>query len=172
MKNFALLAALCVGFCLSATVCIAQKPAATMKVKVYFAKDDPNADIQLVAVERDVKKTKSVADAALRELLKGVGEKEKSMGLISTYEPKDIVTGRDECQTDKMKGLGAYLIGVTIRKGVAIVNFKPEAECYLQTAITAGEYVTKPIEATLKQFKSIKKVEYAINGKVITDWDA
>jgi hypothetical protein len=29
-----------------------------------------------------------------------------------------------------------------------------------------------PIDATLKQFKSIKEVQYAINGEVITEWDA
>lgn len=145
---------------------------ATMKIKLFFPKDNTNGEVELVAVERSIAKTARVAEAALRELLKGVGESEKKMGLMSTYEAKDIVTGRDECQSDKMKPLGAYLIGVTIKKGTAIVNFRSEGECYLQTAITAGDFVMKPIEATLKQFPTIKRVDYALNGKVITDWDA
>jgi len=145
---------------------------ATMKIKLFFPKDDTNGEVELVAVERSIPKTARVADAAVRELLKGVGESEKKMGLTSTYEVKDIVTGREECTGSKMKPLGAYLIGVTIKKGTAIVNFRSGGACYLDTAITAADFVMKPIEATLKQFPTIKGVDYAINGKVITEWDA
>lgn len=144
----------------------------TMKIKLYFPKDDPDADNELVAVERSIKKTSRVADAVVRELLKGVNEEERKKGLTSAYNTSDIVTGRGECANDKMKPLGTYLIGVSIKKGTAIVNFKPEAECYLQSAAFMMSRVMNPIDATLKQFKSIKKVEYALNGKIITDWDA
>ena len=143
-----------------------------MKIKLFFPKDDANGEIQLVEVERSVAKTSRIADTAIRELLKGVGENEKKMGLMSTYEVKDIVNGRDECTNDKIKPLAAYFIGVKIKKGIAIVNFRSEGECYLQTAITAADFVMKPIEATLKQFPSIKGIDYAINGKIITEWDA
>lgn len=140
--------------------------------KTFFPKDDTNGEIEFVAVEREVKKTSAVADIAIRELLKGVNEAEKKLNLISTYEVKDIVNGREECASDKTKPLAAYFIGVKIKKGIAIVNFRSGGACYLDTAITAADYVMKPIEATLKQFPSIKGINYAINGKVITEWDA
>ncbi len=144
----------------------------TMKIKLYFPKDDPNAELKLVAVERNIKTTKSVADAALRELFKGETEAERKQGLTSVYKVKSIIMGREECSHDKMKPLGEYFLGVSIRKGVATVNFRPEAECYLQTTITMQTFTLNPIEATLKQFKTVKDVQYALNGKVITEWDA
>lgn len=164
-----LLGILFIGFAQTAQ---AQKTANTMKIKLFFPKDDTNGEIEFVAVEREVKKTSAVADIAIRELLKGVNEAEKKLNLISTYEVKDIVNGREECASDKTKPLAAYFIGVKIKKGIAIVNFRSGGACYLDTAITAADYVMKPIEATLKQFPSIKGVNYAINGKVITEWDA
>ena len=144
----------------------------TMKIKLYFPKEDPDANNELVAVERTVKKTKQVANVVVRELLKGVNESDRKKGLISVYAVEDIVTGRGECTDDKMKPLGAYLIGVSIKRGVATVNFRPEAECYLQSAAFQMSRVMDPIDATLKQFKTIKEVQYALNGKVITEWDA
>ena len=144
----------------------------TMQVKVYFPTENYESDDKLIEVTRTVKKTSRVADAAVRELLKGVNEEEKKNGLISVYAVSDIITGRGECQDEKMKPLGAYLIGVSIKRGTAIVNFRPAAECYLQSAISMMNRVMNPIEKTLMQFKSIKKVEYALNGKVITEWDA
>lgn len=175
MKNrkiYALTALVFSIFLIGAAITAQAQTAKTMKIKLFFPKDDTNGEIELVAVERNVKKSSAVADAALRELLKGVNEDEKKLGLMSTYEVKDIVNGREECVSDKTKPLAAYFIGIKIKKGIAIVNFRPEAECYLQTAITAADYVMKPIETTLKQFPSIKGVDYAINGEVITEWDA
>ena len=141
-------------------------------IKLYFPKEDPDADNELVAVTRSVKKTKSVADAALRELFKGVTEVERKQGLTSAYTVDAVVTGRTECARNLLKPLGEYFIGVSIKKGVATVNFRPEAECYLQSAAFMMSRVMNPIEATLKQFKSIKEVRYALDGKVITEWDA
>jgi len=172
-RNYLLLAALLFGvFLAGISPAVQAQTGGTMKVKIFLPKDDTNGEIELVAVERTVKKTKSVADAALRELLKGASEAERRKGLTSTYSVDSIVTGREECSREKMKPLGAYLIGVSIKKGVATVNFRPEAECYLQSAITAMSYVMNPIDTTLKQFKGIKEVQYALDGKVITEWDA
>jgi spore germination protein GerM len=172
-KKYLILAALIFGI-FTAGICPAARAqtGATMKIKVYFPKDDPNAEIELVAVERTVKRTNRVADAAVRELLKGVGDAERKKGLTSVYAVKDIITGREECSRDKMKPLADYFLGVSIKKGVATVNFRAEGECYLQSAITMMNFVMDPIDATLKQFKSIKEVQYALDGKVITEWDA
>jgi len=173
MKNYLLFAALILGIFLAGTSpAIYAQTGGTMKVKIYLPKGDTDGNVELVAVERTVKRAKSVADTAVRELLKGASDTERKSGLTSFYEVKDIITGRGECAAGKMKPLGAYLIGVSIRKGAAIVNFRPEAECYLQSAITMMNFVMEPIDATLKQFPSVKEVQYAINGKVITEWDA
>ena len=167
-----LLALLCgiffAGFCPPAQA----QTGGTMKIKLYFPKADPNAGDELVAVERWIKKTTRPADAAVRELLKGATADDRRKGLSSAYAVEDIVTGREECRSEKMKPLAAYLIGVTIRRGVATVNFRPAAECYLQSAASQMSRVMDPIDATLKQFKTIKEVRYALNGKVITAWDA
>jgi spore germination protein GerM len=144
----------------------------TMKIKLYFPKEDPDADNELVVVERNIKRTNRVADAALRELLKGVTEDERKKGLSSSFSVDSVVVGRDECAHEKLKPLGEYLIGVSIKKGVATVNFRHQAECYLQTTAFMQARTMNPIDATLKQFKTIKEVQYALNGKVITEWDA
>jgi spore germination protein GerM len=150
----------------------AQKSDGAMKIKVYLLKEVPNADSVLVAAERRVKKTKKIADAALRELFKGETDAERREGLATYYTVESVVSGNEECAHNLLKPLGAYFIGVSIKKGVATVNFRPEAGCYLQTAYTMANMVMNPIDATLKQFESIKKVQYALDGKVITEWDA
>jgi spore germination protein GerM len=172
-KNYLLFAALFLSvFLLGFSQPARAQTGGTMKIKLYFPKDDPNAEIELVAVERNVKRTSRVADAALRELLKGVTESERKKGLTSAYAVDSIVTGREECRRDKMKPLVAYYLGVSVKRGTATVNFRAEAECYLQSAITMMKFVMEPIDATLKQFPSIKEVQYALDGKVITEWDA
>ncbi|HEY8561001.1 MAG TPA: GerMN domain-containing protein [Pyrinomonadaceae bacterium] len=145
---------------------------ATMKIRLYFPKADPDADNELIAVERTIRRTNRAADAAVRELLKGVNETERQKGLASAYAVDSIVTGRTECAREKMKPLAAYFLGVSIKKGTAIVNFRAEAECYLQSAAFQMARVMNPIDATLKQFPSVKRVEYALDGKIITEWDA
>ena len=173
-KHFVLFAAFFLGIFVlgSATTAARAQSRGTMTIKLYFPKDDPDANLYLVAVERRVKRTNRVADAAVRELLKGVSESERKMGLTSLYAPENLITGRTECAREKMKPLAAYFLGVTVKKGVATVNFRPEAECYLQSTVTMMNFVMNPIEATLKQFPTIKEVQYAIDGKVITEWDA
>jgi spore germination protein GerM len=166
---FALLIIFPAIFCLPAQ---AQKSDGKMKIKIYLPKEETNADDTLVAVERSVKRTKSVADAALRELFKGETEAERKKGLTTGFTVDSIVTGRTECARYLMKPLGEYYLGVSIKKGVATINFRPEAECYLQSAIFMMNRVMNPIDATLKQFKSIKEVQYALNGEIITEWDA
>lgn len=175
-KDYLLFAALFLGVFLigfgNSAHAQAQKTAGTMKIKLYFPKDDPDANINLVAVERTVKRTNRVAETVVRELLKGVNENERKMGLTSAYAVENLITGRDECAREKMKPLAAYFLGVSIKRGTAIVNFRPAAECYLQSTVTMMNFVMDPIDATLKQFPTIKRVEYALDGKIITEWDA
>jgi spore germination protein GerM len=107
-------------------------------------------------VKRKVATTKRPAHTALTLLFAGPTAEEKTKGM-QTLAP-----------------LGNYYLGVSIKKGVAIVNFKLGAEKYLHVsgAFCEQEQVLTPIIKTLKQFATIKSVDYAINGKIIKDWDA
>lgn len=106
-------------------------------------------------VTRQTSPTKQVAHAALKLLFAGPTAEEKAKGMES------------------LSPLGNYYLGVTIRKGVAVVNFRRGAEesLYVNGPLCRQDMVLAPIVETLKQFATIKSVAYAINGKIIEDWD-
>ncbi|HET6671148.1 MAG TPA: GerMN domain-containing protein [Pyrinomonadaceae bacterium] len=107
-------------------------------------------------VLRKVAPTKRTADAALRLLFAGPNVSEQAKGM------------------EGLGPLGEYYRGVSIKDGVAVVNFRPGAEKYLHVSGAAcqQEQVLTPIVKTLKRFSSIKSVDFAINGKIIEEWDA
>jgi spore germination protein GerM len=105
-------------------------------------------------VNRTIPATKRLADAALRQLFVGPTAEEKAKGMVS------------------IERLSRYYIGVTIKRGVAIVNFRPGAETYLNGTACEQEELHTPIVKTLMQFSAIKSIEFAINGKIIEEWDA
>ena len=126
----------------------------TMTIKVYFLneKDDPDL-IDCTAVkptERTIPKTKGVAKAALEELFKGVTEEEKAKGFTS-FPPEDT---KDILKSIKIKNKAAY------------VNFNSVVYKQLGTATAScgGGSFFSSVEETLKQFKTIKKIFYAIEG--------
>lgn len=126
----------------------------TMNVKVYFLneKSDPNLEdcTNVQPTERTIPKTKAVAKAALEELFKGVTDEEKEKGFVS-FSPEET------------KGI---LKSINIKKKAAYVNFNDVVYEQLGNATTScGSGFFSSIEATLKQFKTIKKVFYAIEGK-------
>jgi hypothetical protein len=107
-------------------------------------------------VKRKVKPTKKLADAALRLLFAGPDVSEQAKGM------------------EGLGPLGEYYRGVSIKGGVAVVNFRRGAEKHLhvQGPACRQEQVLTPIAETLKRFSTIKSVDYAINGKIIEEWDA
>lgn len=107
-------------------------------------------------VERSIPATKRLADAALRLLFAGPTAEEKAKGMES------------------LEKLGKYYLGVSIKKGVAIVNFRPGAEEPLYTGGPAcrQEQAHTPISKTLLKLGTIKEIRFAINGKIIEEWDA
>ena len=105
-------------------------------------------------VERRIPATKRLADASLRLLFAGPNTQEKAKGMESLSQ------------------LGRFYLGVSIKRGVAIVNFRPEAEEILQGTACEQEQILTPMHKTLTQWNTIKRVEYAINGKMIEEWDA
>ena len=128
------------------------------EIKLYFSNITKNYnDCGSVGVAyRKVRKTKNIADESLKLLFAGPTAKEKAKGL------------------ERIKKLGNFYIGVTVKNHKAIVNFRRGAEKYLYVSgpICISQSVLAPIEKTLLQFKIIKTVDYAINGKIIEGWDA
>lgn len=134
----------------------------TMTVKIYLSDENDNPDFEdcgkVREVARVIPKTKSVAKAALEELFKGATEAEKSQKLTSIFS----------AETDSI------LKSVKVKNGAAYVNLKNWVVENLGTATTscgAFMFVT-PIEKTLKQFPTVKKVFFAIEGspKDYYDW--
>lgn len=154
--SFAILA-----LCLLSTCATAAPlgPPADIEIKVFFSNPKlPAYENDCGAgefVTRKIPATQAVADAALKQLFAGPTEAEKAKGM------------------EGIASLGKYYRGVSIRKGVAIVNFRPGAEEHLRVngPLCMQDQVLAQIINTLKQFGTIKSVEYAINGKIIKEWD-
>ena len=130
-----------------------------LKVKVFFPNPTlPEFETTCGAVEsvtRKIPRTRRVADAALKQLFAGPTKKEKAKGM------------------EAVKRFAKYYKGISIKKETAIVNFQAEAEDkFLSLTACEQEYFLTPIAKTLLQFKTIKSVEYAIEGKIIEEWDA
>lgn len=130
-----------------------------MSVRVYFTnpelpgyRDDCGEGGFII---RKIPATRRVADAALKLLFAGPTDEEKAKGLQS------------------LAPLGRFYLGVSIKNGTAIVNFRSGAEKYLYVSggLCDQARTLTPIAETLKQFSAIKSVVYAINGKIIEDWD-
>ncbi len=134
----------------------------TRTVKIYLSDTNNNPNFEdcgkVRAVNRTILKTKTVAKAALEELFKGAAKKEKAKGLTSIFSQET----------------SSILKNVNIKNGAAYVNLKDWVVQNLGTATTscgAFTFVT-PIEKTLMQFPTVKKVFFAIEGspKDYYDW--
>jgi len=144
----------------SQQVPVVQHPSTTSTLTIYFySKNDVEQATYEATfpVTRIIPKTSAVADATLKALFTGPTPAEQEKGAHTMYA---------------LSALGEYYLGVTVRDGVAIVNFKPDALKYLNAAAGTQLQVKAAIEATLKHFSSVKSVEYSIDGKIYTEWDA
>lgn len=133
---------------------------ATTTIKVYFLNttNDPNLEDCTVVkpTTRTIPKTAGVARAALEELFKGVTPEEEAKGFTS-FSP-------DETRS--------ALKSINIKRGSAYVNFNKVVYEKLGNATTScGSGFFSSIEATLKQFPTIKKVFYAVDGDIAGFYD-
>jgi len=135
--------------------------AQTTGVKIYLGNNiqNPNSEDcgKVFPVTRQVPKTRAVARAALEELLKGVTAEEKAKDYYSTF-------------SEDSKSL---LIKLNVKKGAAYVNFRGNIKEVLSGASSScgSETFFAQVEQTLKQFPTIKKVFYAIEGKPADFYD-
>ncbi len=148
MRRIALLVALVL---LSAT--IASPTQKKTSLKVYFTNEKLNPGMldcgKVFPVTRKVASTSSIAKAALEQLFSGPRASERAKGYLSTF-------------SDSTKSI---LISVKVKKGTAYVNLKDFTRIIPNTSAScASELFMAEMDTTLKQFPSIKKAVYAIEG--------
>lgn len=140
-----------------------------MEVTLYFGDTQIIRESDCGATKpltRQIPRTSAVADAALRELFKGVTPEEEAMGVTDSFsnEAGYYGTGIDS--------LSSYYQGMSIQNGIATVQFAEQAMAYLNGAACSQQSVKSPIEQTLMQFSLVSEVQYSVGGRVITEWDA
>lgn len=131
-----------------------------MNLKVYFGnrRFNPDGDCgRVYSLNRDIPLTQAVAKASLRELFAGPTLKEKEEGYTSFFSEK----------TENI------LKKIKIENGVAYVDLA-DIRTIIPNASTScgGAQFLAEVDKTLKQFSTIKKVIFAINGdpKTFYDW--
>lgn len=132
---------------------MAQKKSMTVKVYYGNEKRNPNSDPcgLVYPVNRVIPKTSGVAKAALEQLFAGPTEKEKAEGYHSWFSP-----------TTK-----SVLKSIVVKNKRAYVNFKRDAFAVLPGGISTScgsDQFLSEMEKTLRQFPTIKKIFYAIDG--------
>jgi hypothetical protein len=156
LKNMKILTLLCLLLCVS-SVALAQNT----QVKIYLGNIEKNPQMEdcgkVYVVVRNVPKTKMVAKAALVELFKGVTDDEKSKSYGSVFSAESF----------------SILKSLNISKGSAFINFNSSIQESVSSASAscARDTFFSQIEKTLKQFPSIKRVFYAIDGKPADFYD-
>ena len=129
----------------------AQGPTAVMTVKVFFnnPKIDPKWATQcnnVLAVEREIPKTDSVALAAVTELLNGPTNSEKDKGYMTNINS------------------GVKIQKLTIENSIAKIDFNEQLEYQVGGSCRTSAIIAQ-IKQTLEQFPTIKDVIISINGK-------
>jgi hypothetical protein len=117
------------------------------------------------ATERSVPEPSWSASKALHVLFAGPTEEEKSRGLLDPYGP-EMTFGKENTRLEE------YFLGVSIESNTAVVNFKPSAMNWLNGPACAQESVKTPMIRTLEELFGVKKVDFAIDGVIVEDWDA
>jgi spore germination protein GerM len=124
---------------------------ATMTVKVYFHKG-PGADpTKLFAVQRTVPGSPMVATAALNQLLAGPTSVERAAGYWSVFSSRTV----------------GMLRSVRIGNGVGHADFRDFSKTNPNASSSTGSAVLmSELDATLKQFGTVKTTVYSFDGKV------
>lgn len=124
-------------------------PAGLTKVKAFFSNNNLDPEVTCVKVfpvEREVSNTLAVGMAALRELIAGPTSAERRSGYGTVINP------------------GVVVQKLTIENGVARVDFNEELDRQVGGSCRV-QAIRAQIEATLKQFPTVKEVIISINGR-------
>jgi hypothetical protein len=101
---------------------------------------------------------------ALRSVIQGPTAFERKQGLDGI--------GERSVADPAVPPLRPEQVRVSLRDGVATVDFEEAASAYLHQAMCARTSVASAIENTLLQFVEVREVHFAIGGEVISEWDA
>jgi spore germination protein GerM len=134
----------------------------SMTIKLYFPntkRDGGDCSVKVYPVTRTIPKTTAVARAALEQLFAGPTSQEKANGFYSDFS----------------EATKSFLISVNVKGGAAYVNLRD-----LSSTTSIGNFTTScggsnffgQVENTLKQFTSIKKAFFAMEGdpSLFYDW--
>lgn len=150
MRTFASLLTLLVLLTVSLA---ADHPQQSMTIKVYFSNSKIGSGFddcaKVYPVTRTIPKTSAVARAALEQLLGGPTEKERAEGYFSWF-------------SEETK---SALLGVNVKEGTAYVNLKDIRQTITNASSSCGSTILMAqLENTLKQFPTIKRAFFAIEG--------
>jgi spore germination protein GerM len=126
----------------------------TMTIKLYFPntkRGNGDCSVKVYPVTRTIPKTLAVARAALEQLFAGPTSQEKTQGYYSDFS----------------EATKSFLISVNVKNKAAYVNLRD-----LTATTSIGNFTTScggsnffgQVENTLRQFASIKKVFFAMEG--------
>ena len=126
----------------------------TITIKVYYPNarlDKSDCPVKVYPIKRMIPTTPAVARAVLEQLFVGPTSQEKAQGFYSDFSD----------------GTKSFLISVNVKGNVAYVNLSD-----LNSTTTIGNFTTScggsnffgQVENTLKQFPTIKRVLYAMEG--------
>ena len=132
-------------------------PAEVMTVKLYFHKTSLDSALDacraVYPVDRTIPKTQGVARATLDQLFAGPTPEEEAQGYASVFSSKTK----------------SILKSVRIVDGTAYVDLVDIREIIPNASTSCGSaQFFSEVETTLKQFSTIQKVVYAIEGKPAT----
>lgn len=97
-----------------------------------------------------------------------LGEQAKNPKLSAPFSPKTATSG-----TKEPLSLAAYFRGANLKGTTITLAFVGDAMRYLNASIARQQAIKGSIEATLKEnFPFVTTVEYQVDGKIVTDWDA
>lgn len=132
-------------------------PAEVMTVKLYFHRTSPDSTLDacraVYPVDRTIPKTLAVARATLNQLFAGPTPEEQAQGYLSVFSAKTE----------------SILKSVRILGGIAYVDLVDIREIIPNASTTCGSaQFFSEVETTLKQFSTVQKVIYAIEGQPAT----
>jgi len=129
-----------------------------------FTRNEPDIFVQ-TTIPGDFKTIEGIMTALFLLV-----DQAKDTSLSNPFTPNSI---SDPSQRKGAKHLGAYYRGVRRLKNTVIISFSEEAMLYLNNTVSIQHVVKGTMERTLKlHFPDITEIQYEIDGKIITDWDA
>ena len=123
-------------------------PGPVQTVRVFFTPESSPSCADVTPVKREVRKTRAVATAALKQLFKGPTAEEEARGLLSFFGP----------------ATAGLLRSIRVESGVAYVDINDITRINNLSTSCGSTIFLSQMDATLKQFPTVTQVVYAMEG--------